>query len=506
MTFELRKYQRAGVNFLGLAGSALCADDCGLGKTAQMIATLEKNKLYPAMIVCPNAVKHVWEMEFEKLAPNRRIAVAGSGAREAENSINDVASGAADVAVVNWEALKSISRLAAFGSLRLETCSNCDPTSTKRPSQCQKEAKVANLVRWAAVVADEAHRAKDPKAIQTRALWAIGDNSDRRYALTGTPIESDLGDLWSILRFVDPSTFPSKWPFLERYAAMIPNHYSGGMQVVGVNEDRREELNSFFLPRFIRRTKDQVLRDLPPKVYVRRDVVLSGKQKKAYDSMEKEMIAQINGGSLVAENSLVASLRLRQLASAYGEVESTINWKSADPDAMMDTVDQQVRLSEPSSKLDELEAALAELGSRQVVIFAESRQLIELAARRLPEGSYGMVTGAVSPEDRGAAVAEFQKGRLQHMLVTTSAGGEGITLTAADTAIFLQRPLSAIKNKQAEDRLHRLGQTGQSVTYIDLVAVGTVEEKLFEALERKWQRFQDVVRDEIPSQGVPANA
>jgi SNF2 family DNA or RNA helicase len=498
VTLELRKYQCAGVNFLGLAESALLADDCGLGKTAQIIATLEKNRLYPALVVAPNGVKAVWENEFQKWAPNRRVAVAGAGAREAEAAVNDVASGSADVAVLNWEALKSVSKLAAFGSLRLEACSNCDPTSPKKPSQCQKEDKCANLIRWACVVADEAHRAKDPKAAQTRALWAIGDNADRRIAATGTPIERDLGDLWSIMRFVDPPTFPSKWTFLERYAAMVPNHFSGGMDVVGVNEDRRAELNSFFLPRFLRRTKEQVLRDLPPKVYVRRNVTLTGKQKKAYDQLEKEMVAQINGGTLVAENSLVASLRLRQLASAYGEVTSDINWKSTDPDAMMVNVDQQVRLSDPSSKLDEMEEALKELGDRQVVIFAESRQLIELAALRLPEGSFGMVTGAISAEDRAASVSDFQNGKLRLMLVTTAAGGEGITLTASDTAIFLQRPLSAIKNKQAEDRLHRLGQTSQSVTYIDLVATGTVEEQLFEALERKWQKFQNVVQDQIP--------
>jgi SNF2 family DNA or RNA helicase len=496
----LYPFQRAGVNFLSLAGSALDADDMGLGKTAQAIATLEKTRSYPALVVCPSSVKAVWAREFGVWAPNRRVAVVGSGSKEAEAAINDVASGAADVAILSYEALKSVSKLAAFGSLRLETCSNCDPTSRKRPSQCQKENKAANLIHWAAVIADEAHRAKDPKSQQTRALWAIGDNADRRIAMTGTPIQDSLEDLWSLMRFVDPATFPSKWPFLERYAKMVPNHYSGGMQVVGINEDRRPELNSFFLPRFIRRTKAQVLKDLPPKVYERRDVVLSGKQRKAYDQLSKEMVAEIDGGTLVAENSLVASLRLRQLASSFGEVTSTINWKSdSNPDAMMDAIETQVKLTEPSSKLDELEVALAELGDRQVVIYAESEQLIRLAAARLPEGTFGLVTGAVAIPDRDKAVEAFQAGQLRSMLIN-AAGGEGITLTAADVMIFLQRPWSSIKNKQAEDRIHRIGQTGQSVTYIDLVAVDTVEEAVFEALERKWQRLQNVVQDPV----VPA--
>ena len=227
--------------------------------------------------------------------------------------------------------------------------------------------------------------------------------------------------------------------------------------------------------------------------------MLSGKQRTAYNQMEKEMIAKVDGGTIVAENSLTASLRLRQLASAYGEVISQIDWSGLTPKdygKLLDTVDGQVKLSEPSSKLDELEVVLQELGpDRQAVIFAESRQLIELAAARLPDDSYGFVTGAVSLQERAASIARFQAGELKYMLVTTSAGGEGITLTAADVAIFLQRPWSAVANKQCEDRLHRIGQKGQSVTYIDLVTSGTVEEQVFEALERKAGRLQDVVQD-----------
>ena len=500
MTNTLYRFQRAGANFLRLAESALLADEMGTGKTIQTIALLELDRLYPALIVCPPSVMAVWEREFAKWAPNRRVAVSEGGTKGGEAAANDVASGAADVLVVNWEALRSLSRLAPFGSIRLETCSNCDKTSRKRPAQCQREDKVLNLIRWAVVVADEAHKAKDPKSQQTRALWAIGDRAERRYALTGTPIANSLEDLWSVMRFVDPPTFPAKWPFLERYGALVPNHFSGGMDVVGIRPDRRAELDQFFLPRFLRRTKAQVLPDLPPKVYLRRNVVLSGKQLKAYKQMEKEMVAKVDGGTIVAENSLVASLRLRQLASAYGEVISSIDWSGLSPKEygkLLDAIDAQVLLSEPSSKLDELEVVLQELGpDRPAVIFAESRQLLELAAGRLPEDSYGFVTGAVNLGERAAAIDKFQAGGLKYMLVS-NAGGEGITLTAADVGIFLQRPWSAVVNKQWEDRLHRIGQAGQSVTYIDIVTVGTVEEDVFEALERKAGRLQDVVQDPV---------
>jgi SNF2 family DNA or RNA helicase len=198
-------------------------------------------------------------------------------------------------------------------------------------------------------------------------------------------------------------------------------------------------------------------------------------------------VAAIDGGTLVADNALTQSLRLRQLASAYGEM---VVGAEDQPD-----YERSVKLSEPSSKLDELELVLEELGERQAVIFAESRQLIELAAARLEGKSFGMVTGAIDAEQRAADVERFQKGELQYMLCTVGAGGEGITLTAADVCIFLQRPWSAVLNAQAEDRLHRVGQTGQSVTYIDLVANVEIEERVYETLRRKADQLQNVVRD-----------
>lgn len=487
---ELFPFQRAGVLFLATAGSSLMADQMGLGKTVQTIIALETMDAYPALIVCPNSVKAVWLAEYKRWAPHRRVRAAGSGTAAAVEAANAVAGGSIDVLITNWESLKNLSRLASFGSERLQSCSNCDPASGRRPALCQREPKVLNMIRWSAVVADEAHRAKDPKSAQTRALWALGDRADHRIALTGTPIANDAADLWSVMRFVAPREYPAKWPWVERYALTTPNHFSQGVDIQGLRPDRREEFDRFFLPRFIRRTKADVLPQLPPKVYERRDIVLSGKQRKAYDTLSKQMVAAIDGGTLITDNALTMSLRLRQLASAYGEMIVGSDPNESD-------YEKSVQLTEPSSKLDEMEQVLDELGERQAVIFAESRQLIELAsARLLARGTrHGLITGAIPPDERAASVRDFQAGGLQYLLVTVAAGGEGITLTAADTAIFLQRPWSAVLNAQAEDRLHRVGQEAQSVTYIDIVATDTVEEKVFEALQRKGVALQDVVRD-----------
>lgn len=496
-------YQVPGSKFLSTAGSALMADEMGTGKTKQTIDSLVMSQSFPALIVCPNGVKSTWEREFAKWAPQIDIRVAGNGTVAATKAAEDITEkGIADVLIINWEALKNMSRLAHYGSVRLQTCSNCDPSSTRRPSTCEREDKVLNRIRWNAVVADEVHRALDPKAKQTRALWALGDKAQRRIGLTGTPIANDPSDLWSIMRFVSPDEFPSRTKWVDRYAMLQTNVFSGGWDVVGFRPDRREELDKYFLPRFIRRTKDQVLTDLPPKVYERVDVFLSGQQKKAYDSMAKNMIAGLDGGTLAATNVLTAALRLRQLASAYGEMapdsrDAVTELTLDQADEVLESVDLGMRLTEPSSKLDELEKLVADLAPKQVVVFAESKQLIDLAFARLSDKTVcSMVAGPVATGERSTGIENFVKGLSRVMLATIAAGGEGIDgMQVADTCIYLQRPWSLILNKQSEDRLHRIGQTGECVTYIDLVTKDTVEDSVFDALMEKNERFQEVVRD-----------
>lgn len=481
---ELYPYQRVGVQFLATAGSALMSDEMGLGKTVQTITALEELNAYPALIVAPNSVKAVWEREFKKWTLYRRVAVAGSGAVSAAKAIQAVADGEADVLVINWEAIRRASRLAGYGNERLAACKRCDATSTmKNDDQCERHDKPLNLIPWQAVVADEAHRAKSPKAKQTRALWALGDRAPHRFALTGTPIANSPADLWSIMRFVAPAEFPAKWPWLERYGQLVPNIFSGGSDVVGFRTDRREEFDRYFLPRFLRRTKAQVLTDLPPKTYERRDIKLTGKQLKAYDSMKREMLAAVEGGTTAATEVLTQMIRLQQLASAYAEL----------------TPEGKPILSEPSTKLDALEEVLEDLGGKKAVVFAASSQLIELAYARLlkTREDVGFIIGAVPTEKRGELVEKFQEtDEVNVLLLTVGAGGEGITLTAADTAIFLQRPWSAVLNAQAEDRLHRIGQEAENVTYIDLVTTDTIEEKVFDALAAKAGKLEELVRDE----------
>lgn len=400
----LRPFQRAGVKFLATAKQALIADEMGLGKTVQAIATLEllSADAYPALVVCPNSMKFTWADELARWAPGRRTVVVHGGAAARRKQIAEVRDGAADVAIINWEGLRGHTRLEGYGSVNL--------------TDEEKTPKELNEVGWRTVVADEAHRAKDPRSKQTRALWWLGRGAEYRFALTGTPVANSPEDIWTLMRFISPLEFPAKTRFIERYALQSWNMF-GFMEVVGVRSEMRDELFKILDPRFIRRLKAAVLPQLPEKTYAVRTVDLGSKQRKAYEQLRKEMLAELDSGVLLATNPLTRTTRLIQFASAYGQLS-----------------DDGLTLSEPSCKVDALEEIVSELGDQRAVVFAESRQLIELATRRLVKAgvSCAQVTGAVSPAERAENVAAFQRGDLQLLLLTLGAGGEGLTLTAAD--------------------------------------------------------------------------
>lgn len=450
-------YQGIGSGFLVDAGSALLGDDMGLGKTKQTIDALEAVGAYPALIVAPNSVKAVWKEEFAKWAPNRScVVLAGSSIQRSK-----MLDSGADVVVTNWEALRGMSRLAAYGSIAL--------------SPKQKTPGPLNRT-WAALVADEAHRGKDPKSQQTRALWAVGETATRRYALTGTPVANSPEDLWSIMHFVSPAEWPSKTKFIDRYCLTNFNHW-GGMDVKALRPDTRDEMLAILDSRFLRRTKAEVLKFLPPITRQTRMVDMEPKQAKAYKQMAEEMIAALDSGIMFTTNPMTKMLRLLQVAAAYPELDEEGN---------------VARLTKPSCKVDALADMIEESGGEPLVVFTVSRKLADLVHATL---GGDLITGEVRPDERAEAVARFQAGESKLITLTTGAGGEGLTLTAASRAVFLQRPWSLVQSLQAEARIHRIGQEASSVEIIDVVTEGTVESAVARTLGDKELLLQEVVRD-----------
>ncbi len=465
---DLYDYQNAGVWML-MQGGCLLGDEMGTGKTV-MALTAARHVGGAVLVVAPNSMKHRWAREAETWYPEASTFVLEGTAQQKRNILDlateDWEQGLPVIVTTNWESLRTLSRLAGYGSQK----------------RTEKEAEAGPLndsIPWNVVIADEAHRAKDPKSKQTRALWAVSQGASYRWALTGTPTLNTPGDLWAIGRFYDPDTYGDarhKWH--NRFVDYIETQW--GPKDIGLRKDRRDEFNAWFDMSFIRRTKDEVL-DLPELTYQTRELELTSKQKAAYNRMVDHMIASVEGGIVLATDPLALLTRLSQIASATPVVDD------------MDVVG----LDLPSNKVGALLEILDE-GDGQLAVFAQSRKLIELAEGELNRKGISNVsiTGKVTAAQRDMNVQTFQSGGARVALCTLGAGSEGINLFAADTAVFLQRSYAYGMNQQAESRIHRNGQAADKVTIIDLVSKGTLDEDVIAVLHSKAGMAEEVLRDQ----------
>lgn len=558
---RLYPYQRAGVAFMKVSGQALCADEMGTGKTRQALTTLLEHyrdgvNPFPALVVVPNSTKISWAREAEIVWPGLSVYVIdgsmtqrkkqlqealGSGPcpkhqpGDAEPARDDVAAldeppepdpgltkagkprkarkprkpkappepkctcAKAHVVVMNWEAVRSHSRLAPYGNIAFTRCVECGgEDESVSEARCHSHVKELNRARFGAVIVDEAHRMKDARSQQTRAIKAAAGDAPIRLALTGTPIASAPDDLWSILNFLSPAEWPSRTKFVDRMLEVSYNAF-GASHVIGIKSHMQEEFFAALDPRMRRMPKELVLKQLPPVVPQRRDVEMSPKQAKAYKQMKEQMIAELdNGDLLITTSPLTRVTRMLQFASSYAEL-SQVEKTTIGEDGMPHTKTvTQVDLAEPSCKVDAFMADLPDYEGDQIVVFAVSRKLIELLSAKLERAKipHGLITGAISNDERQFHMDQFQAGKTKMILCTTGAGGTGITLTAARIGVFLQRPWSMIESQQAEARLHRIGsERHSSILIVDYATRGTIEETVMQALEAKGNRLEEILRD-----------
>ena len=493
---DLFPHQRADVQFLAHVRRGILASEMGVGKTAGAIRTLAEltrrgEEVFPALIVCPNSVKRSWKREFEMWWPGLRINIISGTALQRKKLFKQPA----NVHIVNYEALRSHSRLAAYGSIAIKKCIDCggeDPKVTT--AKCQSHDRELNLIKYRTVIADEAHRVKDPTSQQARALKAAAVNAEFRYAMTGTPIANNIIDLWSILNFVDPVEWPSKTRWIDHMVDVVNNVF-GGLVSASIRSGFEDEFHQTIDPRMRRMTKKVVLPFLPPIMPERRDVPMTPKQEKAYNEMAARMMAEMDEGLLVTTSPMTQTMRLLQLASSYGEVENTT---TIDPATGEEKISEKLILTAPSSKIDAFMDDLDDYEGRATIIFTVSRQLAKLLSDALTKKKidHGMITGAQNEWERDEARDRFQKGFIKFIIITVAAGGTGLTLTAADTVVYLQRDWSLINMEQSIARAHRIGsEVHSSITRIDYVTPGTAEEGVIETLEGKNGGLQDLVRD-----------
>ena len=497
-------WQRSGLEFILYGKQVIIADDPGAGKTATAIRGLARlhemhaagnplgEPVFPILIVCPNSMKRTWKRELESWWPGLKVNIVTGTAAKRRKALEDKA----HAYIINFESVKSHSKLSPYGSTALKRCvdhGGHDPKVTE--NACQVHEKDLNRIPFKAAVVDEAHRISSGKALQTRAVKAAAGDAKVRLALTGTPTKNDVTDLWSILNFLDPHEFASKTRWINRYVETVLNAW-GGMVVIGIKASVKEEFTQILDSRMRRMQEDVVLRHLPPIIYERRDVEMSAKQAKAYKELSTAMMTELDDGSvLTADSPMTKATRLLQLASSYGEV--TV--KETTDEHGFPKISQKLILTDPSAKLDAFMDDLEDFGDQQVAVMAVSRQLIEMLSARLTKKKikHGLITGAQSEEERDKHMEDFQTGKSQFILFTTAAGGVGITLTAARYLCRLQIPFSFVDYKQSLRRVRRIGseKLHENIIVIDYVTEKTLDTHVFDVLFKKEQNFEEVVRD-----------
>ena len=446
---KLYPYQRAAVDFIANHPSCLLADDMGLGKTVQALSAVYEHCLRvgdqdfaerPRLIVAPNSVKGSWAREVEQWTNLPAFVIDGKTAERRRHQLTKYSQEPGASIIVNWEKLRA-KRVAG---------------------KVEMAEPLLKSIPWVAVIADEAHRAKNRKSQQTLGLWQLKD-IPVKLALTGTPILNSPDELWAILAWLRPEQYGRGggrlpyWTFYDQYV----DYYEGPFGRVITGARNPDALKFELAQTLVRRTKGSVL-DLPPKTRRYIDIDLLPKQRKLYAEAEKQMWIEIakEQGPEALETSIIdlpngaaRCTRLRQIASSPALLGG----------------------DDTSAKLD-VAVELIEDAGRPVVVFSEFKGTCRLLTERLTKRKLktAMITGDVKPDDRTIAVEQFQEGELDAIICTLDAGGVGITLTAADTVIFLERDWTPAINEQAEDRLHRIGQDN-NVTVVILQGVDTVD-------------------------------
>jgi non-specific serine/threonine protein kinase len=446
----LRPYQQVGMRWLYLLAKlglgACLADDMGLGKTIQVLSLLlvlkRQSSGKPSLLVAPASLLANWASELERFAPSLKVMIAHSSAASGEELKNMPAEALADVDVV----------ITSYGSL------------LRLPWFAETS--------WRLVVLDEAQAIKNPNAKQTRAVKKLKAGS--RFALTGTPVENRLGDLWSIFDFINPGLLGSPKEFTrytKRLAERTHNPYG----------PLRELVHPYILRRL--KTDRAVIADLPDKTEVKAFCQLSRKQAALYEQAVQALDEQLHSAEGIRRKGLVLSflMRFKQICNHPSQWLGDGAWSEAD-----------------SGKWTRLRDLAEVIAARQekVLVFTQFREVTAPLASFLGSifGRPGLVLHGETPvKNRKELVRRFQEDEsVGFFVLSLKAGGTGLNLTAASHVIHFDRWWNPAVENQATDRAFRIGQK-KNVLVHKFVCKGTVEEKIDQMIESKRKVAQDML-------------
>lgn len=446
----LRPYQEQGLSWLrflhDIGSGGVLADDMGLGKTVQAIAVLlsvkqeKKDRPLRALIVAPTSVVTNWVREIARFGPSLTVALwHGAGRKNQKDELES-----ANIIITSYALLR-------------------------------RDIDLLKKLRLDYAILDEAQAIKNPLSATAQAAKEL--RAERRLALTGTPIENRLSEIWSIFEFVNPGLLGPLPKFEERFARPIDQGDS----------KQAARLRATIHPFILRRTKMEVAKDLPPKLEVDKIVDLAPDQKAIYLQVLREVRAQVMGE---VERVGVARSQLHILAGL-----TKLRQAACDPRLLglprEFSHDDSGKLTALRELIDEVES-----GGHKVLIFSQFVSMLKLMCSALDEDKikYEYLDG--STIDRTERIDRFQEDpTIPVFLISLKAGGSGLNLTAADTVIHFDPWWNPAVEDQASDRAHRIGQS-KLVTVYRLVAAGTIEEKILQLKQKKKDLVASVLSED----------
>lgn len=434
----LRSYQLEGLSWLqylrqqGLGG--VLADDMGLGKTLQTLAHLLVEKQSgrldkPALVVMPTSLLHNWQSEAARFTPDLRVLALHGPARDTQFD----AIAAHDLILTTYPLL-------------------------------WRDEQALQAHSYHLLILDEAQQVKNPRSRAAATLRTL--QGRHRLCLTGTPLENHLGELWTQFDFLLPGLLGSEKQFNQHWRHPIER---------GSDRRRAQLLAQRMRPFILRRRKDQVASELPPKTVITRTVAMEGGQRELYETvraaMEKQVREAINGSGLARNHIVVldALLKLRQVC--------------CDPRLLPGHAPARTAGSAKLDLLREMLPSMVEEG-RRILLFSQFTGMLALIAQALDALGLAYVTLTGDTQNRVTPVQRFMDGEVPVFLISLKAGGVGLNLTAADTVIHFDPWWNPAAENQATDRAHRIGQD-QPVFVYKLIAAGSVEERIAELQQRK---------------------
>ncbi len=439
----LRPYQSQGVAWLqllreqGLGG--VLADDMGLGKTLQTIALLASEKAArrmerPSLVVVPTSLVGNWQRELAAFAPHLSVAIHTGGRRHQR-----------------WEQALEANVLLTTYPLLVRDVERFEP------------------VQWHYVILDEAQTIKNPRSLASKAARCL--HAAHRLCLSGTPVENHLEELWALFDFVEPLLLGDQASFARHFRVPIERQGS---------DERLQILRQRVSPLILRRMKEQVAADLPPKTRILRPVELEGAQRELYESIR-----------LAAHADVRHAIRTKGLAaSGIAVLDALMKLRQVccDPRLVQVPAARQVESSAKFAVLLELLELQRERG-RAVLVFSQFTRMLALISEALTERQrpHALLTGATV--DRQRQIDRFQSGEVDVFLISLKAGGTGLNLVRAESVIHYDPWWNAAAQAQATDRAYRIGQTRPVFVY-DLIVSGSVEDRML-GLQRHKQRLAE---------------